>query len=80
MSGSNVSGQIGNHVKAITPSDTAQNAFSYIYVGTGGDVKVTDELGNVATFTAAPQGGYLWVRTSLVWATGTTASNLVGHR
>lgn len=63
---------------SITTSDTAPNVFTRIYVGGAGNLKVTTERGDVVTFSAVPVGTVLPIRTSLVWATGTTATNLVG--
>lgn len=71
-------GMTADTASAITPSDTAANIFTRIYVGGTGNVKVTTESGNAVTFTAVPVGTVLPIRTSLVWATGTTATNLVG--
>jgi hypothetical protein len=79
MSGPGVQAAIPTYAEAITKSDTATNAFSYIYVGTTGNVVVTTEEGQVVTFTAVPAGQYVWVRTRRVMA-ATTASNLVGLR
>lgn len=63
---------------AITTSDTVANKFSAIYVGGAGNVKMTTREGNVTTFNAVPVGTRIEVATNLVWATGTTATNLVG--
>ena len=79
MSGPGVQAAIPTYAEAITKSDTATNAFSYIYVGTTGNVVVTTEDGQVVTFTAVPAGQYIWVRTRRVMD-ATTASNLVGLR
>ncbi len=79
MSGPGVQAIIPTYAEAITKSDTASNTFSYIYVGTTGNVVVTTEDGQTVTFTAVPAGQYIWVRTSKVMA-ATTASNLVGLR
>ena len=79
MSGPGVQAIIPTYAQAITKSDTATNAFSYIYVGTTGNVVVTTEDGQTVTFTAVPAGQYFWVRTSKVMA-ATTATNLVGLR
>ena len=79
MSGPGVQAAIPTYAEAITKSDTATNAFSYIYVGTTGNVVVTTEEGQVVTFTAVPAGQYIWVRTRRVMA-ATTASNMVGLR
>jgi hypothetical protein len=79
MSGPGVQAAIPTYAEAITKSDTATNAFSYIYVGTTGNVVVTTEDGQTVTFTAVPAGQYIWVRTQKVMD-ATTASNLVGLR
>ena len=79
MSGPGVQAAIPTYAEAITKSDTATNAFSYIYVGTTGNVAVVTEDGQTVTFTAVPAGQYIWVRTQKVLA-ATTASNLVGLR
>jgi hypothetical protein len=78
MSGQNVSGYIANEATAVTTSDTANNTYSYLYVGTGGSVSLVTEAGQTVTFSNVPDGGYVWVRTIRVRATGTTASNIVG--
>lgn len=64
--------------KAITPSDTADNFFSSIYVGGAGNVTVVDEAANTTTFTAPPVGSIIPVRCVKVKATLTTATLLVG--
>ena len=47
-----------------------------IYVGTGGDLKLT--VGSTAvTFKNVPSGTLLPIRAQLIWSTGTTASNVV---
>lgn len=65
---------------AITPSDGADLADSTraIYVGVGGDVKVTTVGGDTVTFVGATAGSVLPIRAKKVFATGTTATNLVG--
>ena len=64
---------------AIAPSDTTDlpQAIKSIYVGVSGDVKVTTAIGDVVTFKAHPVG-YMLVKATRVWATGTTATNLLG--
>ena len=64
--------------KAITPSDTADNTFSAIYVGGAGSVTVVMESGDTVLFTAPPVGTILPIRVKKVNATGTTATLLVG--
>jgi hypothetical protein len=50
---------------------------SVIYVGGLGNVKVTTAQGDDVTFTNVQAGSVLPVQVIRVWATGTTASNLV---
>lgn len=66
----------------ITPNDSADNATIYrqIYVGAGGSVKLTDSVGNVVTHINVSSGSYLGpFKCARVWATGTTATNLIGY-
>lgn len=78
MTGNNVNGFIANEAYAVTPSDTADNTYSYLYVGTAGNVSVVTEDGQTVLFKNVPSGGHIWIRTSLVRATGTTANDIVG--
>lgn len=64
---------------AITPSDT-DNLAQYaraLYVGVGGDVKVTTLGGDTVTFTAVSGGGVLPICVRKVFSTGTTATNIL---
>lgn len=70
--------QIPTKATSVNKSDSAVNAYSALYVGTGGDVKVTTQDGNAVTFKNVPSGGYIWMQTNLVWSTGTTASDIIG--
>lgn len=63
--------------KAVTLSDSTVVAFDGLYVGVSGDVKITDMNGVATVFKAAPVG-FLNVACTLVWSTGTTATNIVG--
>lgn len=81
MAGATVSPQVANEAYSITTSNTAPNVFSYLYVGGTGDVSFVPEFGGSAvTMTSVPAGSYVWCRTSIVRATGTTATNLVGFK
>jgi hypothetical protein len=64
--------------QAVTPSDTVSlGSPSVIYVGVGGTVKVTTPNGDVATFVGVPTGTVLPVQAILVWASVTSATNMV---
>jgi hypothetical protein len=69
----------GYGAAAITTADTDQNtSFRAIYVGGAGDIKVDMPGGGTVTFVAVPQGTLLPIRPKRIYATGTTATNLVG--
>ena len=65
---------------AITTSDTADNFFSSIYIGGGGNLVVVTEGGTTVTFTGVLIGTIIPIRVVKVKATSTTATNLVGFR
>ena len=63
---------------AVTPSDTAVlSAPSVIYVGGTGNVKVVTAQGTTVTFVGLPAGAVIPVQVIQVYATDTTATNLV---
>lgn len=64
--------------KAITPHDTDLQFYEAIYVGGTGNLTVITLDGDTVTFTAVPVGEIIPVRTKVVRATATTATNLVG--
>lgn len=68
------------HAFSVAGSDTVDLARSTraIYVGVAGDVKVTTISGETVTFANAPTGMVLPVRAIRVFATGTTATALIG--
>lgn len=65
---------------AITPHDTNNLPFVTrgIYVGSEGNVRVQLLDGDPVTFTGAQVGSILPIQAVRVFATGTTASNLIG--
>lgn len=65
---------------AVATSDSADNSYSYLYVGGAGDVAIVTEGGDSVTLKTVPAGSFVWVRTRTVEATGTTATNIVGFR
>ncbi len=66
---------------AVVPNDTTDLpiASKRLWVGGAGNVKINTLLGNPLTYTAVPAGTYLQVRASRVFATGTTATNIVAE-
>ena len=64
---------------AITLHDTDElsNYADAIYVGVGGDVKLTTVLDTTTTFKNVAAGSTLYVACKLVFSTGTTATDLV---
>lgn len=63
---------------AVTPNDTTDLPWNSkrLHIGTGGTVRVDTVGGDTVTYTAAT-GTYLHVRAKRVYATGTSASNIV---
>lgn len=68
-----------NNAAAVTPSDTAAVAYDGLWVGGAGNVKV-DMAGGQAgvTFNSVPAGTLLKIAVTKVYATGTTATAIVG--
>lgn len=65
----------------VTPNNSADlpNFARMLYVGVGGtdkDIKVTTLNGDIVTFTNVPTG-ILMVQARRVWATGTTATEII---
>jgi hypothetical protein len=62
----------------VTPNDSESiETTRAIYVGGAGAIKATMQDGSVATFTAVPVGTVLKIRATLIWATDTTATNII---
>lgn len=72
--------QQGRRIAAITPSDTVDVPDStnerpaLVYVGTGGDLKVTAVGGGTEEFRNIPDGSILPVQVLRVFATGQTGA------
>lgn len=63
---------------SVTPSDTVNlSTPSIIWVGGGGNVRVLTAQGTDVTFTGVLGGGVLPVQVLRVYATNTTATNMV---
>ncbi len=64
--------------EAVTPSDSANlSSPSVIYVGVGGNVKVTTFNNDAVTFVGVQPGTVIPVQVTRVWSTGTTATSIV---
>lgn len=68
----------GEHAAAVTPSNSTDmaQACRALYIGVSGDVKVTTTGGETVTFVGVPIGP-LPMRCVRVFATGTTATNII---
>ena len=64
---------------AVTPHNS--NELTYVtrglYIGTSGDVKVTMHDSGTVTFVGVPGGVILPIRATIVFATGTSATNII---
>lgn len=63
----------------VTPSDSADlTVFARaLYIGVGGNIKLTPVRGGAVTFTYVSGGSILPVATQRVWSTDTTASGII---
>jgi hypothetical protein len=73
------SGPAQSHV-AVTKSDETvyEPMLRALYVGTAGNVAITDLYGTAVTYKNVPAGTFLPIVAKQVLSTGTTASDLVG--
>lgn len=64
---------------AVTPSDNTDLPVvsKALWVGTGGDVRLKGVNGQPVVFVGVPSGFIIPVRASRVYATGTTATDIV---
>lgn len=68
-----------NDASAVTPNDSADlgSTSRGLYVGASGDVKIDTAEGNTVTFTGLAAGIVHPIRAKRVYATDTTATNIV---
>jgi hypothetical protein len=79
MANSNFSSSIPAKAVDVTPSDTAGNAFTRLYCGNGGTVRIVDPEGNTSNWTVGA-GTYIEQQTAKVMATGTSPlTGIVGQ-
>jgi hypothetical protein len=62
---------------AVTPNDATVVNARALYVGTGGNLKVTMANGSVVTFSTVLSGSWCPIGVRIVWSTGTSASDIV---
>jgi len=81
MSESNTAGLLrpGHAGAPVTPSDSATIYFRALYIGTAGSVTV-DMAGGGTSILFANAQGILPISVTKVYATGTTATGIVGLR
>lgn len=66
--------------EAIVPDDAAPltRVTRAVYVGGGGDLRVRMLEGGIVTFAGVPGGSLIPLRLAQIYATGTSASDIVG--
>lgn len=63
---------------AVTTDDSTEIPTTRsLYIGVGGNIKVTMADGQVITFSNVVGGSILPVQVDIVWSTGTTASSII---
>lgn len=69
-----------NGIFSVTPNDSTDLEYTgvVLYIGTGGDVKVDASLAGTETFKNLPDGSILPVKVDRVYASGTTATDIIG--
>ena len=68
----------GQSWEAVTPSDTENVAIGQLYIGGGGDVAVLAEgATSPETFVNVPDGSFMPLNIVGVYATGTTATDIL---
>lgn len=65
---------------SVTPGDSSSHDFDALYVGGAGNLRVLTEGDQDVTFAGVPAGTVLYLRVKRVFATSTTATNIVGLR
>lgn len=74
----NTASAIATKSAALTPDDAGVIIAHGVFVGTGGTIVVTLREGQIGTFINIASGSVLPISITRLWATGTTASNIVG--
>jgi hypothetical protein len=68
-----------SNAAAVTPSDSANlpTCSKRLWIGGAGNVKVTLVGGTTVTYSAVPAGTYLQARALQIFASGTTATEII---
>lgn len=69
--------QIADEAVVVTPSDSTVLNAGVLFVGTGGDITVDTLNSTNRTFKNVADGSILYVMVTKVYATGTTATDLL---
>ena len=64
-------------VPSVSTQDGSGNNGCVLYIGGAGNLKVTTAGGDEVTFSSVLAGSFLPVQVVRVWATGTTATNII---
>ena len=66
------------HAVAVTPNDSTDlaNSSRAIYVGVGGNIKLTTVDGDTVTMVGVAAGSFYPIRVARIWSTDTTATNI----
>ena len=73
---------LGNFFTVYQSNNGAENTGCILYVGdtsAGGDIRVTTAAGQVITYTDVPQGIWMPIQVTKVWATGTQATDIIAQ-
>jgi hypothetical protein len=65
-------------IYAMSPQTNLGNQGCVLYVGTGGNLRVTTSGNDILTFVNVQDGTFFPINVIKLWSTGTTATNIIG--
>lgn len=68
----------GYAIYAMSPQTSLGNQGCVLYVGTGGNVRVTTSGNDILTFINVQDGTFFPINVIKLWSSGTTATNIIG--
>jgi hypothetical protein len=81
MISNDMKNSVSDYAAAVTPSDSAVNDYDYLWVGGAGDLAIVPRLsGSAVTLVGVQAGSFIWIRTSKIMSTNTTATSIVGFK